>query len=380
MEKSKQKFKIGGVGLDCSTLPYRPAYTYLPDYLYIDTSANNIGLVEDMLEDKSVIVRVGTSGIGMLDILNGTGLTKIDVLLLPASSPIDLEELKKVLDELEIGCVGIDRPENLTQCREAAEEIKKVILPSYISLSISPVHFQKDIIDWAEENEIDILGLDPFGGFLSAPSVIQSFSIPFLLTFTAAYSKIVFLSGRDIINAYNNSRFLMALVDGEVKEELVGMTKSVDHLVSPLPKLIHTGLKTGVGIIPYEDPEALINPGEVVLKLDEIEGDDEVKEERDEIIKKILDYNLLTLPIPENADPGTKISIILPAILNQLKKATGSKIETVKIGTTTFLISVEKEIRKKRYLWKDKVMVEKKYYIFYLNPETGEIKVKKWRD
>jgi hypothetical protein len=171
----------------------------------------------------------------------------------------------------------------------------------------------------------------------------------------------------------------MALVDGEVKEELVGMTKSVDHLVSPLPKLIHTGLKTGVGIIPYEDPEALINPGEVVLKLDEIEEDDE-GEESDEIIKEILDYNLLTLPLLENADPGTKISIILPAILNQLKKATGSKIETAKIGTTTFLISVEKETRKKRYLWKDKVMVEKKYYIFYLNPETGEIKVKKWKE
>ena len=377
--KKKRKFRVEGVGLDCSTLPYRPAQHYLPDYLYIDTSANNFSLVEDMLEDKSVIVRVGTSGVGMLEILKGIGLKTVDVLLLPTTTPIDIEELRKVLDQFEIGCVGIDRPENLTQCREAAEEIKKVILPTYISLSISPVHFQKDIIDWAEENEIDILGLDPFGGFLSAPSVIQSFTIPFLLTFTAAYSKIVFLSGRDIINAYNNSRFLMALVDGEVKEELVGMTKSVDHLVSPLPKLIHTGLKTGVGIIPYEDPEALINPGEVVLKLDEI-GEDDEGEERDEIIKEILDYNLLTLPIPENADPGTKISIILPSILNQLKKATGSNIETVKLGTATFLISVEREIRKKRYLWKDKVMIEKKYYIFYLNPETGEIKVKKWKD
>ena len=159
MEKSKRKIRVEGVGLDCSTLPYRPAQHYLPDYLYIDTSANNFSLVEDMLEDKSVIVRVGTSGVGMLEILKGIGLKAVDVLLLPTTTPIDIEELKKILDQFEIGCVGIDRPENLTQCREAAEEIKKVILPTYVSLSISPVHFQKDIIDWAEENEIDVLGL-----------------------------------------------------------------------------------------------------------------------------------------------------------------------------------------------------------------------------
>ena len=376
--KKKRKIRVEGVGLDCSTLPYRPAQHYLPDYLYIDTSANNFSLVEDMLEDKSVIVRVGTSGVGMLEILRGIGLKEVDVLLLPTTTPIDIEELKKVLNQFEIGCVGIDRPENLTQCREAAEEIKKVILPTYVSLSISPVHYQKDIIDWAEENEIDILGLDPFGGFLSAPSVIQSFTIPFLLTFTAAYSKIVFLSGRDIINAYNNSRFLTALIDGEVKEELVGMSKSVDHLVKPLPKLVHSGLRLGdEGIVPYEDPEALINPGEVVLKLDKVEWKGE--EEEDEIVKQILDFDLLTLPLPNELDTGTKISIILPSLISELKKATGYKIEAAKMGTATFLISVEEEKREKRYLWKDKVWKEKKYYIFHMT-ETGEIKVGKWKD
>lgn len=377
MEKSKRKIRVEGVGLDCSTLPYRPAQHYLPDYLYIDTSANNFCLVEDMLEDKSVIVRVGTSGVGMLEILKGIGLKVVDVLLLPTTTPIDIEELRKVLDQFEIGCVGIDRPENLTQCREATEEIKKVILPTYISLSISPVHFQKDIIDWAEENEIDILGLDPFGGFLSAPSVIQSFTIPFLLTFTAAYSKIVLLSGRDIINAYNNSRFLTALIDGEVEEELVGMSKSVDHLVRPLPKLVHSGLKLGEGIVPYENPEALINPGEVVLKLDKVEW--KGGEEEDEIVKQILDFDLLTMPLSENVDTGTKISIILPSLISELKKATGCKIKAAKMGTATFLIMAEKEKREKRYLWKDKKWVEKKYYIFYMT-ETGEIKVGKLKD
>ena len=378
MEKSKRKIRVEGVGLDCSTLPYRPAPTYLPDYLYIDTSANNFSLVEDMLEDKSVIVRVGTSGVGMLEILKGVGLKDIDVLLLPTTTPIDIEELKKVLDEFEIGCVGIDRPENLTQCREAAEEIKKVILPTYVSLSISPVHYQKDIIDWAEENEIDILGLDPFGGFLSAPSVIQSFIIPFLLTFTAAYSKIVFLSGRDIINAYNNSQFLTALINGEVKEELVRMSKSVDHLVKPLPKFVHSGLRLGdEGIVPYEDPEALINPGEVELGLDKVEWKWNKKE--DEIVKQILDFDLLMMPLPDELDIGTKISIILPSLISELKKATGCKIEAAKMGTATFLVSVEEEKREKRYLWKDKVWKEKKYYIFYMT-EDGEIKVGKWKD
>jgi hypothetical protein len=49
------------------------------------------------------------------------------------------------------------------------------------------------------------------------------------------------------------------------------------------------------------------------------------------------------------------------------------------MGTATFLISVEEEKREKRYLWKDKVWKEKKYYIFHMT-ETGEIKVGKWKD
>jgi hypothetical protein len=40
---------------------------------------------------------------------------------------------------------------------------------------------------------------------------------------------------------------------------------------------------------------------------------------------------------------------------------------------------LEEEKREKRYLWKDKKWVEKKYYIFHMT-ETGEIKVGKWKD
>lgn len=369
--------KIEGVGLDCSTLSYRPDPSYLPDFLYIDTSSNNSYLLEGLTDGKSLIVRVGTSGIGMSEILKGLSLEKIDVLLLPAFSKLDLTELKEVLTEFKIGSVGIDRPENLTQLEEAAEKIKKVIIPSYISLDLCPVHFQKEIIDWAEEKELDILGFNLFGGFLSAPSVIQAFSVPFLLSFTAAYSKIVFLSGRDIINAYNNTRYLSSLIDEEI-EVGVKMSKSVDHLVKPLPQLVYTGLKLGDQKVPYENPEALANPEEVVLSLDKIWWKWE-EDEEDDVVKSILEFDLLTSPPPDNLSIGTKISMILPPLLTQLKKATGSKIEAAKIGTSTFLIMAEKEKREKRYLWKDKVWKEKKYYIFHMT-ESGEIKVGKWKE
>jgi hypothetical protein len=102
-------------------------------------------------------------------------------------------------------------------------------------------------------------------------------------------------------------------------------------------------------------------------------------EEEDEIVKQILDFDLLMMPLPENVDTGTKISIILPSLISELKKATGCKIEAAKMGTATFLISLEEEKREKRYLWKDKKWVEKKYYIFHMT-ETGEIKVGKWKD
>ena len=154
---------------------------------------------------------------------------------------------------------------------------------------------------------------------------------------------------------------------GKERNEVVKMNKSVNHLVKPLPKMVYTGLRTGDGVISYTNPEFISNPSEIILSLGSIEEEIEEGEE-DDVMKEILDFDLLTLPLPED-DMGTAISIILPSLLKD------RKAKVVKIGDTTFLIQTEKVKREKRYLWWDKVWTETSHYI--LSFSGGEIRVSK---
>jgi len=374
------KNKIKGVGLDCSTLSYRPADWILPDNLYYDTSSNNFQCIKGLTEGKNLIIRVGTAKEGLIQILEGLGLDRpIDILLLPTSK-IDPTILKEALDKFDIKNVGIDRPESLTQLGEAAELIKSVIIPTYISLNLCPLYFQKEIIDWAEENEVRVLGFNPFGGFVSSSSIIESFSIPFLLNFSAAYSEVVFLSGRDPYNATNYQDYLLSLVgEDRMENDMIEIEKSVNHLVKPLPQLVYMGLKMSDGsIIPISNPDSIFNPGELVFDSEEIMWEDKTENlDTDDIIKSILEFNLFSLPISKDYDKPTNLSIILPSIMKELKK-TGSEVEMVKLGDQTFLIKVEKTFREMRYVWWDKVWKEKSYYILHMT-EEGEMKVKFWK-
>lgn len=368
-----REYKILGVGLDCSTLSYRPSPEYLPENLFYDTSSNNFQCIKGMTKGKNMIIRVGVSDEGIIPILSGLGLGEIDVLLLPPS-PIEPDLLKEVLNKFGVKSVGIDRPKDLEQLKDAAESIKRVILPSYVSLDLSPIQFNVDIMKWIEGEGLGVLGLNPFGGFLSSPVVIQSFTIPFLLSFSAAYSEVVILSGRDLMNAKNNSEFLYDLIGEEIEEGLVEMKNSINHLVKPLPKIIHSGLRLeDDSIIPYDNPEYISDPTEIILKMDKIEDEGE-DQEKDDVMRDILNYDYLILPVSPSNDPQTNLSIILPSMLSELEKSRGCKTEVIKLGSLVFLIKVVKEEREKRYLWFDKVWEENTYYILRVD-DSGEIKI-----
>ena len=372
-----RKNKIKGVGLDTSPLTYKPSLDYFPDTLYINTSSNNTFYLPDNFgEGRNLIVEVGSSEF-VEDILRGTELKRIDTLLFPADSlKVRENELGDVLDRYEVKSVGISRPGSLTQLEKAAEEIKKVILPSYISLSLCPVHFQKEILDWADSNQLGIIGLNPFGGYHLAPSVISSFSIPFLLSFTAAYSDVVILSGRDIINAQYEALYLEELI-GKDRLGEVGMGNTVIQTPRTFPKFIYTGLKGGAE---YENPWYLIPQDDLTLKMEPKEMEEKkIDEEEDDEVRKILEeiaeFDILTLPHPN--DPETYMSMLRPTLLKELGKALGPEyqIEQEKIGSLTFLVNVRKEKREKRYLGKDKVWYEDRVFLMWLTRE-GELKFK----
>lgn len=370
------KNKICGVGLDTSPLYYKPSSDYLPETLYINTSFNNTFYLPDRFEEgRNLIVEVG-SGEYVKEILRGTGLKKVDVLIFPAESlKVRENELEDVLDEYGVKSVGISRPVSLTQLKDAAEEIKKVILPAYLSLPLCPVHFQKEILDWADINQLGIIGLNPFGGYNLGPSVISSFSIPFLLSFSAAYSDVVILSGRDLVNAQYEIQYLEGLI-GKDRLKEVEMGNTVIHTPNSLPKLIHTGLKGGPE---YENPWYLIPQHELTLEMKPIEEEVEVDWEDDEeigkILKEVAKFDTLTLPHPDDLE--TYMSILRPSLLKELGKALGPDyiIEQEKIGSLTFLVNVRKEKREKRYLGKDKVWYEDWIFVMWLTQE-GELQFK----
>jgi hypothetical protein len=114
--------KIKGVGLDCSTLSYRPDPEYLPSIIYLDSTQNNAFYLEGLLEDKQVIVRAGSIG-GIRGVFQDIGKDQIDVLLLPAeylAKESTMNELKEVLDREEIRALGIERPGNMEELEKAA--------------------------------------------------------------------------------------------------------------------------------------------------------------------------------------------------------------------------------------------------------------------
>lgn len=379
--KKKRKIRVEGVGLDCSTITYKPSPDYAPDYLYIDTSANNAFYLSEFCVGRKLIVRVGDVKKEILEGLRedlGNSFSGIDVLLIPASLPnIDPTELREVLTEFEVKSVGIDRPGNLTQVKEAAESIKRVIIPSYLSLDLCPLHFQKDVIDWAEEEGLEIFGFNPFGGSLTAPSIIQIFTIPYLLSFSAAYSQLVFLSDRDLINAQYEALYLEELIGEEIEEKLVRMDKTVDRLVRAPEKLIRTGLN---GCTEYDNPYYLTSYSDISFSFNPIQEEkkdknEEVNPEVVRVLEEISKFNSLTLPF--HNDFPTYMSILRPALLKKLGEALGPncQIEQEKIGPLTFLVDVRMEKREKRYIWRDKVWYEYLVFVMWINGK-GELEFK----
>ena len=368
------KNKLKGVGIDTSQIDYKPESVYAQDYIFIDTTKNNGFCLIDFVVGRKVIIKVGSlwrAGEILWGLENDLGnLSEIDVLLIPAEELIsgDLSMLGEIIDRYKIGSVGIDRPENLEHLRKATENIKSVILPSYVSLDICPLHFQKDMIDWCEEEGLEILGFNPFGGFINGASVIECFTIPYLLEFAARYSVVVFLSGRDIISASYNSEYLKGLIGEDSDDELYEMKSGVNRLSKPLPRFIHSALKTERGgVIPYDNPEYLATHSELLMGLEKIKEAQNLESagKIETLVREIFDYLCLRL---EEKKPGIYFSVFRPKMIADLRKALGPEceIKQAKIGDTTFLMGVTVFTSEKRYLWKDKRIGEDTYFIIYL--------------
>jgi hypothetical protein len=336
--------RLKGIGIDVTSLQYHPSPDYAQDFVYTELESNNGFLLSEFIGEGSIIVgtsRTQNLGRSLRNFLKEIGRSSVGVLLITLEDEPNLEEIAEVVDSGLTGCIGINFPKSLKHLKETTEKLKRVVIPKYISLEISPIYFQWDILKWCEENEIGILGFNPFGGMVSGQNVIQSFTIPFLLNFSARYSDIVFLSGRDLVRSRDNSEFLGELI-GKESDGMYKMEGNVNQLQKPFKKMVYSSLLIDDIKLPFTNPDFISNPSELSLSLEPIELDEEWLEEKrvDGKVGSIVASVYGMIDTPEINDPCYLLSIIRPEIVEHLKKL-GWKVEQVKMGDTIFLIKLQ---------------------------------------
>lgn len=283
------KFKIKGVGLDTTTLDFSPSISINKfDYIHTSLRANNDYLLGEYLlrltSDNEANLRHNTPLVVSVDFLDNVEIALMGHLseLLRESAELILlnpkcnfEEFQETLIRLKdsniVDNYGIDFPESLEELKNTIDILKCFGLEAkYVSLKISPFEFNKDIIKYCEDNNIVILGFNSFGGHLTAPSLIDSFTVPYLLEFAAAHSDIVFLSGRDLYNSISNKKYIEFLINKEADLSKYTLNKNINKLIKPLKKTVYTGFKFDDGsLLPYDNPDFVItNPGSLEIKFE----------------------------------------------------------------------------------------------------------------
>lgn len=355
---TKELFKIQGVGLDTTTINNVPERLIENldllggCYIHTNPDSNNDYLIDKLvksLPDSPLVVSINSindqTDYIIESHLKTIGRDKIDLLLLDHNS---CKGDISVLAGLPIDNIGVKDLETL----EEIEEIKKNIDFKYISLDICPLNFNWPIIKWCQDNKIDIIGFNPFGGRLSSQSVIDAFSIPYLLGFSSNYSSIVMLSGRDI-NFYLSDEisYLTSLIGKETSPKYF-IRKSVKKLYKPVKKIIGTSIVVDKNtIIPYNSPEMIYFGEDLDLTLGSASTLKLPEEAVDYVERDIRNY-VDSLDIPENLTKDNEIlSLIRYRLYEYLKTKIKGKINLCRVGESEIIIQVIKETTRTEKKW-----------------------------
>ena len=248
---------------------------------------------------------------------------------------------------------GISNPESINQIKDIetalGEEIK------YVSLDICPLHFNYEIINYCNEHGIYILGFNPFGGYISAPGMISSFTMPYLLGFASTYSTVLFLSGRDIIGSIGCRGYIRENIIGKEVSPKFLLKKSVNKLYKPIKKVVNTSVNLRSDLIlEYDIPEFMYPLDELTITLGktginvvpEFNKDNRTKTE--ESVYNILDIT----DFPEDGTINDIFAISRYQILSVLRtiypEIDGWKLDSVSFGERISVIGVSRVTRKKR--------------------------------
>ena len=324
---SEIKFKITSIGLDASNLNYTPEdLGVVYDYIHTDISKNNSYKLREAVDfGKSNLYTTIDFLDGVEQAVEGHLIElrarQIDVLLIDACC-----DIKKYLDNINdllraglVSRVGISNPKTIGDL----EKIKKIIEFDSISLEIHPLNFNFDIINWANENNIKIIGFNSFGGHVRASNMIDSMTIPYLLNFSAIHADTVFLSSSDLSYSAINANYLIDLIGKSVNipdedDNIYLFSKNVLRETLPKKNLIHTSIKIDNAVLPVINPKLVFPFEELVFaSKDYVVNIPEITSENP-LVTFVNDY-IKSIHLSEDASIGGQLALIRYGVISLIR-------------------------------------------------------------
>lgn len=364
-------FKISGVGLDTSKLSYD--YNLLKNYKYVHTriQSGNESYLKHYLNDDNILITT----VDFLDQietiiprhLSELGRDKIDLLLIDSNCKIEdnIDPINNLLISGLIGEVGISNP-SIKRLEELKNSISQI---SSVSLDLCPLNFPYNVISYCKENDIKIIGFNPFGGRFNYPRLIESFTVPYLLSFISVYSDLVFLSTNNREVLQSETEYLLDLIGKEYGKEF-NMSKDVFKLSSDFKRVVYTNLKIGDMSIPLNSPETIFSYPELSFNLGSSELVKPVEEEKDTLTQNVYDlYNSFSEGPIDNPTPENTLTLLRYRILDlarlEYPEIDGWNIFVIPISNTAFILSGVRKIIEKKLLKRSKESFEQVSYLVY---------------
>mgnify|MGYP003293835134 CR=1 FL=1 len=370
-------FKIKDVGLDTSNLEYSVSDSNF-SYIHTSVNSNNGYIVKEFMSDIKYTLITSIDFLDMCDIaieghLSELGRDNIDLLLINSKCNFSEyhETINNLLNSGTVSQIGIKNPESVEQLQSILEVIDSI---KYISLELCPLNFNYELINYCNENDISIIGFNPFGGHLTSGQIIDSFSVSYLMCFAANYCDSVFLSSRDLVFAEEERKYLMSLINTESSEKYT-LNKSISKLNKPFPKSASVSLKVDDNlIIPIKDQTTLYNYDELLINLGNInvyiDNKDSESDDIDKLESSVWEYlNEIKMP-DDTKNPDDIISICRPYV-QKLANIIYPGIENWFLGTfcvnrnNMFVITAARETENKKLFKKPKKTKEVHNYILF---------------
>lgn len=378
------KFKIEGTCIDTSTMKgYVPAAILGSSFDYILTSipANNDVLIKDYVgsfkfSETKLIVHASHLD-GLCDTVKShvelVGRDYVDILLVDSKADWKLAGSEVVGLGDRCKAWGIMEPESVEEVKKIVETVGSDSIVKYIALTINPLEFNLDLINYCTDNGILVIGLNPLGGYLSAPRNITAFTVPYLLGFSAFYSDITVISGRNLDTADNDSLYLSGLKGKDAGNNYV-LKKSTNKPVKGVSQAVFTSFKLKDEIIPYDDPTMCLYADQMVLevgkpskKLKKTEPVQRPPKDTDDVVlpgetdssdsSKFVEqanHLLNILHLPSDGDESSKFAVAKYKLLDLIKCDFSSAVwsyDFSMIGKSVMMVLLTRKPVKKGMLW-----------------------------